>query len=65
MRLPKPMTMLAVAPLILIAGCQTTVTAGTEVCSHWRSISWSKADTVQTIDEIKGNNARRKAWCQT
>lgn len=54
----------ALASGLLVASCSTTTaTVGTE-CLVWRSISWSKADTPQTIEEVKLNNARRKAWCQ-
>lgn len=61
---PVLMTMLAVVLPILLAGCKTTGSAGTEsVCAQWRSVSWSSKDTLPTIDEVKGNNARRRAWC--
>lgn len=58
-------TMMLVAVLsILTAGCATTGGGGTEaVCAQWRGISWSSRDTPQTQDEVKANNARRKAWC--
>lgn len=55
-------TLLGVS-LILSAGCQTTGTGGTEVCTVWRGIGWSASDTPETIDGVKGNNARRKAYC--
>ena len=58
-------TMLLVGVLpILLAACQTMGSGGTEVCAQWRSVSWSKLDTKQTIAEVKGNNARRGAWCR-
>lgn len=57
------MISLAAALAIPLAGCQTMATGVTEVCSVWRPISWSKKDTPQTIDEVKGNNARQEAWC--
>jgi hypothetical protein len=57
------MLICAVLP-ILNAGCQTTASGGTEVCSVWKSILWSKKDTPETIDGVKGNNAARKAWCK-
>jgi hypothetical protein len=56
-------TLILVALPILIAGCQTTDTGGTEVCAVWRPTTWSSRDTPETIDGNKGNNARRKAWC--
>lgn len=60
-----PTMLLAAVPLILLAGCQTTGTAATDtaVCAQWRGIQWSRADTAETVDGIKGNNARRRAWC--
>ena len=57
------MTLLGAALQILLAGCQTTAIGGTEACSAWRSISWSSRDTPETVDGVKGNNARRAAWC--
>lgn len=54
---------LAVASGLLVASCsRTTATVGTE-CAVWRPITWSQADTPQTVAEVKLNNARRKAWC--
>ena len=62
--LPRKLTMMLAAVLpILCAGCATTGSGGTSVCSSWLSITWSKSDTAQTVDGVKGNNARRKAWC--
>lgn len=58
-----PMMLTLVALPILLAGCQTTGSGATSVCSQWRSITWSSRDTPQTIDGVKGNNARRGAWC--
>lgn len=58
------MMLLAAALPILAAGCKTTASVGTEaVCAQWRGVSWSMKDTPETIDEVKGNNARRGAWC--
>ncbi len=59
-------TMLCVAALtMLTAGCATTGSSGqTEVCAVWRGIGWSEKDTPKTIEEVKGNNARRRAWCE-
>lgn len=62
--LPKLMKPLAVVLPILLAGCQTMGSGATEVCSAWRSLTWSKQDTPETVDEVKGNNARRAAWCR-
>lgn len=60
----KLMKPLAVVLPILLAGCQTMGTGGTEVCAVWRPLTWSKKDTHQTIDEVKGNNKRQEAWCK-
>lgn len=57
-------TMLLVGALpILSAGCAQTPSSADSVCSPWRSITWSKKDTPETVDQVKGNNARRGAWC--
>lgn len=58
--------MLAAALPILAAGCATTPTsAGSAgVCAQWRGITWSRQDTPETIGGVKGNNARRAAWCR-
>lgn len=58
------MLLLLSASATLLAACQTTGTGVTDACGQWRPISWSSKDTPQTVDEVKGNNARRKAWCQ-
>ena len=60
----KLMMPLVVVLPILLAGCQQTATGVTEVCAVWRPVSWSQKDTPLTIDEVKANNHRRKAWCQ-
>lgn len=57
-------TLLAAALATLLAACATTDTGATSaVCSQWRTISWSSRDTPETIDGVKGNNARRNGWC--
>lgn len=63
----RKLTMLpASVLLILLAGCQTMAGGGTDlVCSQWRAVSWSTKDTAMTVDGVKGNNARRAAWCST
>lgn len=48
----------------LMAGCSTTMATAETSCLVWRPISWSKKDTVQTIEEVKAHNARRKAYCE-
>lgn len=48
-----------------LTGCASlTGIAGTEVaCQSFRPITWSIADTDQTIREIKGHNAAGKEIC--
>lgn len=49
-----------------LGGCWiTTGTAVTDACAFWRPISWSTKDTSVTIEEVKINNARQRAWCGT
>lgn len=59
------MMLLLVVLSIPLAGCVTTGTGGSDpaVCAQWRGVSWSSKDTPQTIADVKGNNARRAAWC--
>ena len=59
----KLMLLLLSASVTLLAACQTTGTGVTDACRQWRPISWSSKDTLPTIDGVKGNNARQKAWC--
>ena len=54
---------LASALATLSAACSTTVSGGTDVCQQWRGVTWSLSDTPDTQADVKGNNARRKAWC--
>lgn len=61
---PVRMMLLASALATMLAGCETTGSAGTEVCAVWRPISWSVKDTPETVDGVKGSNARRAAWCR-
>lgn len=59
------LTLLLLAALpTQLAGCNRTATGGTEVCSVWRPVTWSLKDTPETVDGVKGNNARRGAWCK-
>jgi len=61
MKLPR--LMMLCAATLLLGGCwKTTATGGTE-CLVWRPISWSRADTPQTIVEVKAHNARHRAFC--
>lgn len=58
------LTVLLLAALpMLLAACQTMGSGETEVCSVWRPVTWSQKDTPETVDGVKGNNARRGAWC--
>lgn len=60
---------LAVISMLLIAltlsGCATTTGGGgTEVaCTALESLSWSRADTDQTIRGVKRHNAKWRAIC--
>lgn len=64
MRRLLTLLLLAASPMLLV-GCQTTATGETEVCAVWRPVTWSQKDTPETIDGVKGNNARRGAWCKS
>ncbi|WP_395696748.1 hypothetical protein [Methylocella sp.] len=33
------------------------------VCKDWRGQRWASTDHPITIEDAKGNNARRVAWC--
>jgi hypothetical protein len=59
---------LALLLTYLLSGCaKTTAIVGTSslrTCDVWRTISWSKKDTDQTIVEVKQNNAGRAAYCE-
>lgn len=59
------LTMLITAALpILSAACSPMASVETEsVCAVWRPITWSSKDTPETIDGVKGSNARRGGWC--
>ena len=48
---------------LLAASCSRTTGTNETSCLVWRPISWSSKDTPQTIEEVKLNNARQKAWC--
>ena len=71
--MPKLLMLLLVSVLLTpLVGCSMTGTAVTSPClaqaagqePAWRSISWSARDTLQTIEEVKANNARHGAWCK-
>lgn len=61
----KPMIGAALAALML-AGCATTqpvTVKGDTMCRGTRNISWSKADTPDTITQVRRHNARRAKVC--
>ena len=62
MRTLRTMLLLSVLAIPL-ASCKTTETAVISACDQWRAVSWSQKDTQDTIADVKGNNARRGAWC--
>lgn len=48
----------------LVAACQTTGTAGTDVsCRAFAPIGWSRADSEETVRQVKGHNAAWAALC--
>ncbi len=53
------------AILFLATGCATTGGGATRsaVCDQFRPVLWSKADTPDTIAQVKGNNAVGAAVC--
>jgi hypothetical protein len=58
------MLMTLCAATLLLGGCSMTMGTGvTDACSFWKPVSWSTKDTPETIEGVKVNNARRKAWC--
>ena len=59
-----PMILLLAVLLIPLAACNQTGSGGTEVCAVWRPVTWSQRDTPETIDGVKGNNARRGGYCK-
>lgn len=72
--MPKKLMLLCVSALAIpLASCAKTPIGGIEnspciaqVAGQepaWRPVSWSSRDTLQTIEEVKANNARREAWC--
>lgn len=50
--------------MLPLGGCwRTTGTGAIDACDFWKPVSWSTKDTRATIEEVKVNNAKRKAWC--
>lgn len=64
-KMPRMLAPMLIGATLILGGCATTTaTGGTKaVCSVWTPVSWSVADTDQTIREAKANNAARAAWC--
>lgn len=58
--------MLMLAPVLTftLGDCSTTMATAETSCLAWRPVTWSKRDTPQTIEEVKAQNARRKAYCE-
>lgn len=56
--------MVLFAATLLMGGCmRLTATAAIDACDFWRPVSWSTKDTPATVEGVKINNARQKAWC--
>jgi hypothetical protein len=56
--------MIVCVATLLLGGCwKTTGTGATDACDFWKPISWSSKDTPATIEGVKVNNVRQKAWC--
>lgn len=53
-----------IALLVMLAGCQTTGGAGTDVgCDAFMPLSWSKTDTIGTAKGVREHNAAWNALC--
>jgi hypothetical protein len=52
--------------ILLIAGCQTTTHTGATkaVCSIFPPITYSKADTAETITQVRRHNAGYDSYCR-
>ena len=56
---------LVIACGLMASGCATTTdTAVISACAAWRPIEWSRADTDETIRQVRISNARRAAYCR-
>lgn len=52
------------ALVIVLSGCQRTDGFGIRAaCSQWDIIYASRADTLDTVDQIYLNNVKREAFC--
>lgn len=66
--LMRPVTLCGLILLAtLTASCQTTGSGAIDpalvACASFKPVYWSKADTAQTVAQIKENNAAGKALC--
>ncbi len=66
--LQRPVTLCGLILLAtLTASCQTTGSGAIDpalvACASFKPVYWSKADTAQTVAQIKENNAAGKALC--
>lgn len=62
------LTLCGLVTLLGLLGCQTTLgISGTEapptVCTVWKIVRLSHADTAETIAQTKANNAARRSLC--
>lgn len=53
-----------IALMFVMSGCSGKVGIGIDAaCGQWTTITASRQDTQQTIDEIYLNNVKREAFC--
>jgi len=53
-----------IALMFVMSGCSGRVRIGIDAaCGQWSTITASRQDTQQTIDEIYLNNVKREAFC--
>lgn len=53
--------------LVPLLGCTTTPSTGipNEVCLIWRPVTYSASrDSLETVEEIRAQNARRQSFCE-
>lgn len=58
-----PMLLLVTMTPIVVA-CQTNTSGIKTVCTVWKPITYSSADTRETANQVRVNNASRDAWCR-
>lgn len=49
--------------LVLLSGCQTTVTSETDFCLIAKPIYPSRADTWETLNQVADHNAKYEELC--